>query len=313
MKNSPYFTIIIPLYNKEKYIKNTINSVLNQKFDNFELVIIDDGSKDKSCEIIQNINDNRIRLILQKNGGPSKARNRGIEEASGQFIAFLDADDEWLPNYLIEHYLLFSNNSTLKWSCTGYDVIGGKRKETIIYPKNGIQKSTIDAIMQGMSITSSSIVIKRDIFNNKSLLFNELYKRSEDREVWYKIACLYPEIAYIRKSLVNIYANTEGSLNATGLEDMDFSFLSLEERIINQLETLEETERNKFINYLNNLILRRMLTIWGWTYSFNKVSINFQPFFTKNTIRLLKNLNFLPLLMKKIFVKVYLKYGKEKG
>jgi glycosyltransferase involved in cell wall biosynthesis len=95
------FSVVIPLYNKEDTILRTLYSVITQTYTDFEVVIVDDGSKDRSVERINaHINDHRIRLIGQSNQGVSIARNRGVAEAKYPYIAFLDADDEWLPTYL---------------------------------------------------------------------------------------------------------------------------------------------------------------------------------------------------------------------
>lgn len=93
-------SIVIPLYNKESLISNTIQTVLNQTLQDFEIVVINDGSTDNSVAEVKKIDDSRIRLINQKNAGVSAARNRGIQEAKGKYIAFLDADDKWHPHYL---------------------------------------------------------------------------------------------------------------------------------------------------------------------------------------------------------------------
>ena len=93
MKNNPLITVIIPLYNKEKFISITINSVLKQKIDNFEILVIDDGSTDKSVEVIEQLNDKRVSIISKKNGGVSSARNYGINKAKGDFLFFLDLED----------------------------------------------------------------------------------------------------------------------------------------------------------------------------------------------------------------------------
>lgn len=87
-------SVIIPLYNKEKIIERTIQSVLSQDYDDFELIVVNDGSTDNSAEIVRKVQDSRLRLIDQENGGPSKARNRGVCCAKGDWILFLDADDE---------------------------------------------------------------------------------------------------------------------------------------------------------------------------------------------------------------------------
>ena len=93
-------SIVIPLYNKEASIKQSLKSVLSQSYDDFEVVIVDDGSADGSVAVVEAINDPRIRLIKQENGGPSKARNTGVKNAKGEWILFLDADDEMLPGAL---------------------------------------------------------------------------------------------------------------------------------------------------------------------------------------------------------------------
>jgi glycosyltransferase involved in cell wall biosynthesis len=95
-------SIIIPAYNAERFISETINSVLNQTYTNWELIIINDGSTDKTLDIIQRFsaNDNRISYITKNNSGVSDTRNKGIEAAKGEYIAFLDADDVWMQNNL---------------------------------------------------------------------------------------------------------------------------------------------------------------------------------------------------------------------
>ena len=91
-------SIVIPLYNKEQQIGKTLESVFAQSFQDYEVVIVNDGSTDKSVEIVEGMADKRIRLINQKNSGVSAARNKGIQESRGEYIAFLDADDEWKPD-----------------------------------------------------------------------------------------------------------------------------------------------------------------------------------------------------------------------
>lgn len=96
----PKISIIIPLYNKEKIVQRSVNSVLCQSFSDFELIIVDDGSTDNSLSVVKSIKDNRIHIIGQENGGPSKARNTGVKHAKGEWILFLDADDELLDGAL---------------------------------------------------------------------------------------------------------------------------------------------------------------------------------------------------------------------
>ena len=87
-------SVVIPLFNKEQIIEKTLRSVLSQDYDDFEVVVVNDGSTDRSAEIVNRIDDSRIRLIEQENGGPSKARNTGTKYSKGDWLLFLDADDE---------------------------------------------------------------------------------------------------------------------------------------------------------------------------------------------------------------------------
>ena len=98
----PFFSIIIPVYNKETFLENTIKSVLQQSFTDFELIIINDGSTDNSESKIKSFSDPRITYLKKENGGVSTARNLGIEMAAASYITFIDADDYWYPNFLEE-------------------------------------------------------------------------------------------------------------------------------------------------------------------------------------------------------------------
>jgi glycosyltransferase involved in cell wall biosynthesis len=106
-------SVIIPVYNAEKYIAATIESVLSQTYQNLEILIIDDGSPDKSIEVCQQFQDSRIKIIRQANRGLPGARNTGIRHAQGDYIAFLDADDIWLPNKLEKHVNHLKNSPTV--------------------------------------------------------------------------------------------------------------------------------------------------------------------------------------------------------
>ncbi|MFC1781359.1 glycosyltransferase family 2 protein [Planctomycetota bacterium] len=98
----PKISVVIPLYNKGKYIKRALDSVFAQTFEDFDLIVIDDGSTDEGPEIVKQYKDSRLHLIQQANSGPGAARNRGIKESYSPYIAFLDADDEWLPEFLAQ-------------------------------------------------------------------------------------------------------------------------------------------------------------------------------------------------------------------
>jgi glycosyltransferase involved in cell wall biosynthesis len=92
--------VVIPLYNKGAFVQRALHSVLGQTFQDFEIVVVDDGSTDHGPEVVRGFSDSRIRLIQQPNAGPGAARNRGVQETQAPFLAFLDADDEWMPRFM---------------------------------------------------------------------------------------------------------------------------------------------------------------------------------------------------------------------
>ena len=125
-------TIIIPLYNKEASIATALRGVLEQTYQDFEVVVVDDGSTDGGAAVVEQFDDPRIRLIRQENGGVSAARNRGIAEAKGEHIAFLDADDEWMPTFLEEIAALIATYPECKARATNY-----------IFNSNGVKSPTL--------------------------------------------------------------------------------------------------------------------------------------------------------------------------
>lgn len=115
-------SVIIPLYNKAPYLRRAIDSVVAQTFADFELIVVDDGSTDGGGALVNSYPGGRARLITQANAGPGAARNRGLREARGEFVAFLDADDEWLPEYLEEGVRLLDAHAGAASATTGYFV-----------------------------------------------------------------------------------------------------------------------------------------------------------------------------------------------
>jgi len=114
-------SVVIPLYNKAPYFKRTLESIQAQTFPDYEVIVVDDGSTDDGARLVDALRDPRFRLIVRENGGPGRARNRGLREASGQYVAFLDADDEWLPGFLATSIrLMEQHESGVAAVCLGY-------------------------------------------------------------------------------------------------------------------------------------------------------------------------------------------------
>jgi glycosyltransferase involved in cell wall biosynthesis len=195
----PEVSVIIPLYNKGPYIARAINSVLNQTFKDIELVIVDDGSTDNGANIVMGYKDPRIRLIQQENRGASRARNRGAEETTTDFIAFLDADDEWMPSHLDvilklkERYPEAGMYTTACKVCLPNGDIRLPEYRCIpIQPWEGLLPNYFISIALGEFPTNSSVtcVPKKIFFESGG--FPEGYNFGEELDLFGKIALKYP-------------------------------------------------------------------------------------------------------------------------
>ena len=133
MSDNPFFTVIIPVYNRASIIEKTIQSVLQQEITDFELILIDDGSTDESLKILKNEerSDERIKVIaLDENQGRCFARNTGLENANGQWICYLDSDDIYYPNHLSAMAEMIKTNNTFKAFAVDQDINGKLKKNT---------------------------------------------------------------------------------------------------------------------------------------------------------------------------------------
>jgi len=221
IKNNPLVSIVVALYNSERYIEETIDSVLRQSYDNFELIIVDDNSTDCSALIVDRFIklDSRVRLIsLKKNsGGPAKPRNIGINESKGEFIAFLDSDDVWKENKLSIQISKMSTTDVM--SFTGVDIIDadGVNKARFFY--DWLRMMVVEKIaakgLRGILVLNpvplSTVLLRAK--HIKSFRFDEdVYMHAiEDYGMWLMIYKCFPDkILYIKEKLVNYRRHSDG-------------------------------------------------------------------------------------------------------
>lgn len=209
------FSIIIPLYNKEKYIEKTIKSVLNQTVQDFEIIVVDDESTDNSIKVVEQIKDKRIKIIKQLNGGVSVARNNGIKQSKYDYIAFLDADDLWECDFLESIKILINKYPNSGAYGTDYklvDVNNNKeisRNKYIIDEKYIITDNYFKLACENLHLTASSSVVKKEVFHNIGY-FPEGYSTWEDVDMWCRIGLCY-EIAFMNEEKVIYNQNVAGS------------------------------------------------------------------------------------------------------
>ncbi len=139
-----HVSVVIPLYNKAAFVERSVRSALTQTHADFDLIIVDDGSTDRSAQIVSAIGDTRIRLVQQDNAGPGAARNRGIAEAETDLIAFLDADDTWRPEYLERSIqYLQAQPDEVAMVAAGYNVFPGNRPMRSVHEGRGLREGRV--------------------------------------------------------------------------------------------------------------------------------------------------------------------------
>lgn len=209
----PKVCVIMPCYNGEKFIGEAIESVLNQTYNNWELIIVDDGSTDNSKEVIKRyFNDNRIKYIAHKeNRGIPAARNTGIKASKGEYIAFLDQDDIWLPEKLKEQIEIFNVDRDKQIGLVFTDIMHLIEDETIRpewpskYVPNNLRIKSKEEVLKSLFlqnfIPSISVIVRKDCFDRKGLLNENITGGADDYEFWLRISGCFKMI-YINKPFV---------------------------------------------------------------------------------------------------------------
>lgn len=195
----PKFLVVIAVYNKEKYIAKTLQSVLKQTFQDFEIIIVNDGSIDGSDAIINTFTDQRIHYYLQPNQGAAAARNVAISKATGDYIALLDADDLWESSYLEKMNTLIEQHPLQAvFACACLKETRGKTilshysiaslQLDAVHIVNYFEASTIDTVL-----TSSSTILKKEVFQEVGG-YNPALKSGEDTDFWIRLGIKYPVV-----------------------------------------------------------------------------------------------------------------------
>ncbi|MDP3466180.1 MAG: glycosyltransferase family A protein, partial [Sulfuricurvum sp.] len=243
--------------NKEQYVERTLRSILSQTYQDYEIVIVDDGSTDNSLSIVRSFDDARIRIIQQKNAGVSAARNRGIAEARYDLIAFLDADDEWLPNYLETIKDLENDFSECHVFATNYKIVDSNTNER--FPVNtellkvggerGILINYFDAAARtAPPIWTSAVVVRKSALENIGG-FPVGIPMGEDLLTWARLACKYP-IAYSKTVTAIYHFYTLSEMMNPWKKPDDIDLVGMELR--------------KLIDHchVNDLSLKRYIALW---------------------------------------------------
>ena len=252
------FSVIIPLYNKAPYVSKAIESVLTQTFTNYELLVVDDGSKDESASVATKSIEGRrnCQLIQQENAGVSVARNKGVDASHGDFICFLDADDWWEPTFLEEMDKFVCEFPDAGIYGTNYTIINETRRKTRVasvgvetgFEKGYVNYCQVYAKTMYMPLWTGAVCVPRSVFD-EMCGFPRGIKLGEDFMLWIRIALKY-KVAFLNKPLANYNQDVDGENRGVGrLHDprnhmlWNLGFLAEEEKNNPELKQLLDNLR----------------------------------------------------------------------
>lgn len=250
----PDISVVIPLWNKESHVGNTIRSVIGQTYKEFEVIVVNDGATDRSPEIVRSFRDPRIRLIDQENAGTAAARNRGIAEARGELIAFIDSDDEWMPAFIETVTGLqrkypeagaFATSYVLKMQAGHFE--RPKLCHVPASPWEGLLPNYfLSALSRNPAIMPSSIMIRKDVLEKIGGFSPGVYL--EDIDTWAKIAFEYP-IAWSSRVGMIFHRDVSNSQMNTATISRDLAVIeTLRKGLLNH-SNLPEKDINNLIGH----------------------------------------------------------------
>jgi len=222
-------SIVIPLYNGERYIGATLTSILEQTYEDIEIVVVNDGSTDRSIDICRQFKDPRIRYLEQANSGLAATRNLGIRHSRGKYLGFIDADDLWFPKKVARHVERFEADPDLGLSYSYSSLINEAGEDLGTFQKEGTDPTTfIDCYIRNVIGNGSNAMIRREVFTGRSSdpeafppihSFDPELHRAEDYELWSRITyCTRWKVACIPEALVKYRINLTGLSSNTRLQ-----------------------------------------------------------------------------------------------
>lgn len=288
-----FFSVIIPTYNRASLISNTIESVLNQKFKDFELLIIDDGSTDNTQVAVQKFtSDVRVKYFKKENGERGAARNFGASMASGQFINFFDSDDLMYPNHLEVARLFIDKSGSPDIFHLAYDYKTPSGE--LIYTRNSFDEKSIDLLLFDNILSCNGVFLKKDIAKNHPFEENRVMASAEDWALWVKLACRY-KISFCNEVTSVIVAHDARSIRTINIEKV----ISRDLFLIDHLQSDEKvmdyygSRFNKFIGERYSFFMlcfserrERMRVVW---WAIKAMFAYFPILFSKRFLASLKN------------------------
>src|SRR5690625_5228297 len=228
MQTSPFFSIVIPVYNKGPYVSRAINAALKQSFDKIEVVVVCDPSTDKSTKKVLKFSDNpKVKIFYRKKPGAGgyAARNLGVKNSSGIYIAFLDADDEWNPDFLRKAHAAITTYPDIEILSAGWRTCGKNNKWLDPYSEKFINKGARkynihDYISGPRPIHTSVAIVKRELLIHVGG-FDEKWNHGADQQLWFKLLLHANQPAYwINYCAANYYIDIDGQVTRNPFQEL---------------------------------------------------------------------------------------------
>ena len=245
MKLNLLFSVVIPSYNRATYIQKTIQSVLDQTYSNFEIIIVDDGSTDNTEEIVNAIKDKRLTYYKIKNSERGFARNFGIEKSQGDYITFLDSDDIYYPGYLKNARESILNSDMPNFLHLAYEIKNSNGK--VISRINTLKSDNYDFIYKGNTLSCLGVFLKKEITFNFRFNEDRMLSGSEDWELWLRI-------------IANFGLKTDNRVSSCLIQRDDSSVMSFDENKLYKRKELalryafeDKIVKEKFTKHYNKI------------------------------------------------------------
>lgn len=252
IKDQPFISVIMPVYNTEKYISNTILSLAQQTFQDFEVILVDDETRDNAVDIAQNLLRRKsisYRIVHQKNCGQGESRNNGVKRASGKWLLFLDSDDTLQPDTFELMNRVVVQNNDINFVFTDYQIvtIGNEFKEASY--NNGFQYLSRSEIQDGFLIRKKVILAPGTLYNAEWYKRNNLYFKkipfSEDQLFIWEMLLSVEKVVNIRKPLYNYLKRSGSIMSSTKLNAVVKGYSEFKKIQENYFQSTASTELTK--------------------------------------------------------------------
>jgi glycosyltransferase involved in cell wall biosynthesis len=290
--SSPYFSVIVPTYNRAHLIEKTIRSILQQNFMDYEILVVDDGSRDNTEQVVRSINDQRITYYKKANGERAAARNYGTLHAKGTYVTFFDSDD-----LMYSHHLQYANDfinqrNNPEWFHLGFDYRDSS--DTVFKNAEPLREDIQRSLLFDNKLSCNGVFIKRVIANQYPFCEDRALASSEDWELWIRLICSFP-LKFSTEVTTSVVEHDLRSLNTVKPETVERRDILLIDRLQSNA-AVQKIYKRDFLRFkaerytffmMKHAEAKRPSKVWAWAC---KAALTYFPIiFTRRFLASLKN------------------------